>query len=93
MLLTLGNLGRTLPTGSATGQVQPGRSREREGEKNSCNDGERDSRTTYLYRGTGNPWAGHCNVTEPSMVVRKLLESSIVGNLGLTLPTGSDHTV
>lgn len=25
------------------------------------------------------------------MVVRKLLESSIVGNFGLTLPTGSDR--
>lgn len=32
-------------------------------------------------------------MTEPSLVVRKLLESSIVGNLGLTLPTGSDHIV
>lgn len=49
--------------------------------------------TTYLYKGTGNPWAGHSNVTEPSFVVRKLLESSIVGNLGLTLPIGSDHIV
>lgn len=48
---------------------------------------------TYLYKGTGNPWAGHSNVTEPSFVVRKLLESSIVGNLGLTLPIGSDHIV
>lgn len=48
---------------------------------------------TYLYRGTGYPCAGHISVTEPSFVVRKLLESSIVGNLGLTLPIGSDHIV
>lgn len=45
---------------------------------------------TYLLTGAGNPCAGHNKVTEPSIVVRKLLESSIVGNFGLAAPTGSE---
>lgn len=46
---------------------------------------------TYLNIGTGKACAGHAKVMEPAVAVLKLFESSIVGNFGLTPPTGSVH--
>lgn len=84
MLLTDGNFGRTLPTGSASGKWS---------EKETERDIDDEGAVTYLKTRAGYPCAEQRRVTEPSMVVRKLLESSMVGNFGLTLPTGSDCTI
>lgn len=71
-------------------QSQPGR------EEDNCEDDnemrETSSRiSTYFWIGTGNPWAGHNKVTDPPLIMRNPLMSSIVGNFGFTLPTGSKH--
>lgn len=48
----------------------------------------------YLYRGTGNPCAGHIRAGESLTNVRKPRTSSVDGIFGRTLPTGSkNHAV
>lgn len=47
----------------------------------------------YLYRGTGNPCAGHIRTWEPPTSVRKPRMSSVDGIFGRTLPTGSKKHV
>lgn len=44
----------------------------------------------YLIKGTGNACAGHRTVTLLLTIASNVRDLSIVGNFGLTLPTGSN---
>lgn len=46
----------------------------------------------YLNTGTGNAWAGHCNVNADPDVVTNIMPTCIVDNLGGTRPMGSEES-
>lgn len=48
------------------------------------------SKINYLYTGTGKAWAGQSNVTVKALLDWNPLKLSVAGNLGRTLPIGSD---
>lgn len=50
-----------------------------------------DWQINYLNAGTGNDWAGQKIATELFFRVRNEFNSLPAANLGLTLPTGSEH--